>query len=137
MVLNWYNKTPRRYAYGMIRYRANMPATLIACTLLLPISNEHVTALRFDLIWLASYYMTTPNPNPDAGIVLLSYRPVLLLPYESNKPYTDTPTNRQALYRYCTQTDKTLCCYAYDLISLVLLCLRTLLIRPCADIPTS
>ena len=114
------------------RHRADTPATSMAYTLLLPISNEHVTALRFDLIWLASYCITTPNPNPDAGIILLSYRPASYCPtnptspradtptdrqashrtaLRTDKPRADTPTNRQALYRYCTRTDYEQVCY--------------------------
>jgi hypothetical protein len=55
------------------------------------------------------------TPNPDAGIVLLSYRPAPLLPYESDKspcryaygPISLAPfclANRQASRRYAYET---------------------------------
>ena len=65
----------------------------MACTLLLPISNEHVTALWFDLMARILLH-DDMNTNPNAGIVLLSYRSCILLPYESDKPRADTHTDR-------------------------------------------
>ena len=46
------------------------------------------------------------NTNPDAGIVLLSYRSCILLPYESDKPRADTHTDRQASYYTALRTNK-------------------------------
>jgi hypothetical protein len=49
---------------------------------------------------------TNTNTNPDASIVLLSYRSCILLPYESDKPRADTHTDRQASYYTALRTDK-------------------------------
>ena len=85
----------------------------MAYTLLLLISNKHVTALWFNLIARILLYNDT-NTNPNASIVLLSYRSCILLPYESNKPYTNTHTDRQALYYTALQPNNLLRRYTYN-----------------------
>jgi hypothetical protein len=75
------------------RPRADTPATLIACTLLLPISNEHVTTLRFNLM---------------AGILLL---------YEHEHEHGSWYLTAVLLelVPYCSATDKTSRHYACDI----------------------
>ena len=45
--------------------RTDTPATLIM--------NRNITALWFDLIWLASYCIINTNTTLEASILLLSY----------------------------------------------------------------
>ena len=75
----------------------------MACTLLLPISNEHVTALWFDLIWLASYCMTTRTRT----LTLASYcYPTEAVSYCPTNPTSPVPIR--------IRTDKPHCRYAYE-----------------------
>ena len=85
----------------------------MACTLLLLISNEHVTALWFDLIWLASYCITTQtrtltlasyccpteaasyyptNPTSPMPIRIRTDKPRTVLPCDPITRRADTPT---------------------------------------------
>ena len=87
----------------------------MACTLLLPISNKHVTALWFDLIWLASYCITTrtrtlilasyccpteaisycpTNLTSPVPIRIRTDKPRTILPCEPITCYADMPITR-------------------------------------------
>jgi hypothetical protein len=70
---------------------------------------------------------TNTNTNPNAGIVLLSYRSCILLPYESDKPRADTHTDQQASHCTALRTNKPRYRYAYE----------TTLITRYADTPTT
>src|ERR1700735_4934576 len=76
----------------------------MACTLLLPISNKHVTALWFDLIWLPSYYITTQTRT----LTLASY----CCP---TKAVSYCPTNLTSPVPIRIRTDKPRCRYAYEI----------------------
>jgi len=101
--------------------RTDTPAT--------PIRTGTISALWFDLIWLASYCMTNTNTTLEAGILLLSYRSSHLTALRTDKLCADTPTDRQASHRYALRTDKIPCRYAYGT------CAGTVLppIRPAYD----
>jgi len=81
----------------------------MACTLLLPTTNRHVTALRFDLM---ARTLLHDDLDPGAGIVLLSYRPAPLLPY--------VPTSLAPI-RLRNDLDNPSCRYAYDPVACIVL----------------
>ena len=96
----------------------------MACTLLLPITNRHVTALRFDLMARilllhehehGSWYLTTVLPT-----------------------CTYCPTYRQdlALIRLRNDPNSPSCQYAYDPVACIVLLPRPVN-KPRADTPTS
>jgi hypothetical protein len=76
----------------------------MACTLLLPITNRHVTALPCGLTMARILLHDDPDPDPDAGIVLLSYRPGTVTALRTDKPRTVLPC----------EPDKSSCRYAYE-----------------------
>ena len=121
------------------RHRADTPATSMACTLLLLISNEHVTALWFDLIWLASYCITTRTRTltlasyccPTEAVSYCPTNPTSPVPIRirTDKPRTVLPCELISLasLRLRNEPDNPSCRYAYEpdlLTSLVPICLR-------------
>ena len=65
--------------------------------LAIPITNRHVTALWFDLIWLTSFCIINTNINTEAGILLLFHQSLHLTTLCTDKLCTNTPTDQQDL----------------------------------------